>query len=143
MLQFTAFNIQSHSSCAPDYLTITDGDGETLLERSCGSTLPTNITSTSNMVDILFKTNAHTSKIGWSISWNALTPGVLYQLNCKILNISFSCIKRFLDRLIRCFEYNKKQTKCLLRILLSFFSPPAHCWPTLHCLWSPGLPLSQ
>ena len=76
MLQFIAFDIQSHTTCANDYLTITDRDGTTLMEKTCGSTVPTNITSTSNMVDIYFRTDSVGTKTGWKISWSVLTPGV-------------------------------------------------------------------
>ena len=74
-LQFTSFDIESHSSCAYDQLTITDGDGTTLMEKSCGSTLPTNIRSTSNLVTLLFVTDSSVTMTGWSVSWSAVTPG--------------------------------------------------------------------
>ena len=76
MLQFTAFNIKSTSNCAFDYLTITDWDGMILMEKTCGSALPNNITSTSNAVNLFFKTNADGTANGWSVSWSALTPGL-------------------------------------------------------------------
>ena len=76
ILQFTAFNIQSHSNCALDYLNVTDGDGTPLLDKTCGSTLPNNLTSTSNVVNVFFKTNADVTATGWSASWSVVTPGV-------------------------------------------------------------------
>ena len=74
-LQFTAFDIESDSTCRYDHLTITDGDGTTLMEKSCGSTLPAAITSTSNMVNLVFNTDSITTKTGWSLSWSTVTPG--------------------------------------------------------------------
>ena len=74
-LQFTAFDIESHSTCEYDHLKITDGDGTTLMENSCGSSLPPDITSTTNIVKIFFSTNGDTSMPGWSVSWVAVTPG--------------------------------------------------------------------
>ena len=85
-LQFTAFEIQAEYEYddyeydydyysiigCPDHLTITDGDGTTLMEKSCGppldgnivigdqsisSSLPPNITSTSNVVKLVFSTD--------------------------------------------------------------------------------------
>ena len=76
MLQFTAFNVESHSNCAYDYLKIEDGDGTALNENACGSTLPTNMTSASNVVNLFFKTNAVGTENGWSVSWSAVTQGV-------------------------------------------------------------------
>ena len=72
ILQFTAFNTaNSH-----DHLRITDGDGTILVGKAYGSAMPTNITSTSNIIEMLFKTDASTSREGWSVSWSAVTPGM-------------------------------------------------------------------
>ena len=74
-LQFTAFDIESHSTCAYDHLTIMDGDGTTLMEKSCGSFLPADIRSTSNIVKLVFITDSVDTRPGWSVSWSAVTPG--------------------------------------------------------------------
>ena len=90
-LRFTAFNIEYHSTCRYDHLTITDGvDGSTLMEKSCGDTtsygilvggqsigfiLPADITSTSNIVKLVFKTDNAGTRSGWSVSWSAVIPG--------------------------------------------------------------------
>ena len=95
-LQFTVFNIEDGgSTCAYDHLTITDGDGTTLMEKSCGSTsdgnvligdqsigssLPANITSSSNIVKMVFSTdNYDGGNSGWSVTWRAVTPGECQQ----------------------------------------------------------------
>ena len=97
-LQFTAFDIESHPTCLKDHLTITDGDGTTLMEKSCGSSsdgniliggqsigssLPATILSTSNVVNLVFRTDdyngMHGSGSGWSVSWIAVTPGECQQ----------------------------------------------------------------
>ena len=70
LLQFTAFEMECN-----DHLTITDGDGTTLLPQSCGSTVPSVIKSTSNLVKLSFKTNRWISGMGWSANWTAITPG--------------------------------------------------------------------
>ena len=87
VLQFTAFDIESHpcSYCECDHLTIKDGDGTTLLEKACGwpsegfiyggrwtSSLPTSIRSRSNMVEIHFKTDGQVTKSGWRVTWTSL-----------------------------------------------------------------------
>ena len=105
-LLFTAFNIQSDwgtANCNEDHLTIADGDGTILMEKSCGSTLhgdvniggqsigfslPSRITSRSNIVNLVFKTdgidikyvNSNLTRTGWSVSWSAVTPGYTRQL---------------------------------------------------------------
>ena len=55
-LQFTAFDIVYHHSCGWDHLTIIDGDGTTLMEKSCGYSLPPAILSRSNLVNLVFTT---------------------------------------------------------------------------------------
>jgi len=75
-LQFTAFNVESSSTCAYDHLTIRDGNGTTLMEKRCGSSLPANIIiSTSNRVELHFKTDKGVTRSGWSVSWSARKQG--------------------------------------------------------------------
>ena len=58
-----------------DHLTILDGDGTTLMEKSCGSSLPAAITSISNMIRIYFSTDGGGTSNGWNVSWTAVTTG--------------------------------------------------------------------
>ena len=80
-LEFTHFYVR----CG-DYVKITDGDGTTLMDNSCGQSLYPSvpsyfvspvITTRSNTMEILFHTDDLTgsSKEGWSLSWIAVTPG--------------------------------------------------------------------
>ena len=79
-LQFTAFTIEEEDTCGYDGLTITDGDGTTLMEKSCGtvsdgniliggqsigSSLPAAIISTSNVVNLVFTTDGDIARSGW------------------------------------------------------------------------------
>jgi len=85
-MQFTAFNVESSYTCSSDHVTIKNGDGTTLMEKTCGSSsadpshwsyrpLPAAVTSTSNRVEIYFHTNSIRSKSGWRLTWRAVTPG--------------------------------------------------------------------
>ena len=72
-IEFTAFDVESHSTCDYDHLTIQDGDGTTLMEKRCGSSLPANtIVSTSNRVELHFKTDTGVTYSGWSVTWSAV-----------------------------------------------------------------------
>ena len=105
-IKFTAFNIESDpwcDDCACDYLTIVDGDGTTLMGKSCGSpdylfsivvagqdigtSLPYGVTSKSNMVKVIFRTTTFTSNTtnrSWGVTWSAVTPGVVrFSIFCK------------------------------------------------------------
>ena len=81
-LRFTAFDIRKNSwdsTCSYDHLTILDGDGTTLMEKSCGSSLPAAITSKTNIVKLVFRTddgNYDDGFTGWSVEWTAMTPGL-------------------------------------------------------------------
>ena len=87
-LQFTAFQIEAEYDYdyetneydyesivgCYDHLTIMDGDGTTLMEKSCGFSLPAAIRSRTNIVKIVFSTNDDGRTMGWSINWTAVTP---------------------------------------------------------------------
>merc|ERR1712192_181759 len=70
-LQFDDFQIQRCSDCSCDHLTITDGDGTTLMEKSCGFSLPPAITSNTNTINLVFITDDDWTYPGWSVSWRA------------------------------------------------------------------------
>ena len=101
-LEFTHFAVSACdvTTCPCDFVKITDGNGTTLMDNSCGSStrppsspyyfaLPI-ITSKSNRVEIFFHTNARLTWPGWSLSWSAATGekdlmfnsiGIFIQLN--------------------------------------------------------------
>ena len=93
-LQFTAFDTEPCSNLCCDHLTITDGDGTILMEKSCGITLPADITSTSNIVKLVFSTDSSATRSGWSVSWSAVTPGECQQYcsisQCPMSNIPYN-----------------------------------------------------
>ena len=85
-LEFTHFAVWACdiATCPCDFVKITDGDGTTLMDNSCGYSsdpssslyfLPPIITTRSNRVEIFFHTNAYYTRTGWSLSWSAVTPG--------------------------------------------------------------------
>ena len=86
-LEFTHFDVRygGNSGCK-NYVKITDGDGTTLMDNSCGQSLYPSvpsyfvspvITTRSNTMEILFHTDDLTgsTREGWSLSWIAVTPG--------------------------------------------------------------------
>ena len=75
VMQFTAFHVDFSSTWCDDYVTIKNGDGTTLMEKTCGSSLPAAVTSTSNRVEIYFHTDSIDSYSGWRLTWRAVTPG--------------------------------------------------------------------
>ena len=106
-LEFTSFAVwvcDGINTCSCDFVKITDGDGTTLMDNSCGFSdlnpsyswyfLPPIITTRSNRVDIFFHTNTKCydgdsncgSYRGWSLRWTAMTTGV------KAL--SFRCLRK-------------------------------------------------
>ena len=45
------------------------------MKEKCGSVLPPNITSLTNIVHIDFHTDSDTTRTGWKITWSAVKPG--------------------------------------------------------------------
>ena len=96
-LEFTSFDLEYYSNCTFDHLTIMDGDGTTLMEKSCGVflviggqnqpglTLPAKIMSRSNRVNFVFVTDESVTRSGWSVKWSVVTPGkgLLHKHNLK------------------------------------------------------------
>ena len=85
-LEFTHFAVGGDPSACEswDFVKITDGDGTTLMDNSCGYSdqpssstyfLPPIITTRSNRVEIFFHTDGSDARSGWSLSWSAVTPG--------------------------------------------------------------------
>ena len=72
VIQFTAFNVESHASCKNDYLRIRDGNGTVLMGKTCGTSLPPKITSYTNTVKVDFKTNSKVTRTGWRLVWHAV-----------------------------------------------------------------------
>ena len=85
-LNFTDFEVQTCgdiTTCPCHYVKITDGDGTTLMDKSCGSSsdptsstvyfLPPILTTKSNKVEIFFHTNGGGAWGGWSLSWSAVS----------------------------------------------------------------------
>ena len=96
-IEFLAFDIDFDPvlcdlNCNCDHLTITDGDGTTLMGKSCGSTsnstaifegrligssLPPAIFSRSNSISIVFKTVSLGSMSGWKVNWHQVKEDLL------------------------------------------------------------------
>ena len=72
ILQFITFNTEK---CC-DYLTITDGDGTTLMGMTKGSSLPATVVSRTNLVTIRFRSDHSNTAAGWNISWSTEAAGV-------------------------------------------------------------------
>uniref|UniRef100_A0A673AMU3 Cubilin n=1 Tax=Sphaeramia orbicularis TaxID=375764 RepID=A0A673AMU3_9TELE len=66
-LNFTNMNLESHSSCAFDYVEVRDGRTETdaLIGRYCGTSLPGPIRSSSNYLWIRFRSDSSVSRGGF------------------------------------------------------------------------------
>merc|ERR1711913_1171 len=85
-LQFIDFKIEDHSSCAYDYLMVKDDDGTVLLDKTCGSTLPKDVTSRTNTVIVIFHSDGSVSDSGWRIDWQKLTNLGPMSSDCGVEN---------------------------------------------------------
>ena len=94
-LEFTAFAVYvggSITTCPTDFVRITDGDGTTLMDNSCGYSdrnpsnslyfQPPIITTKTNKAEIYFHTNHREAASGWRLRWTAVEEGECYQHGC-------------------------------------------------------------
>ncbi|XP_061886936.1 bone morphogenetic protein 1-like isoform X2 [Entelurus aequoreus] len=70
-LVFQSFELESHDSCAYDYVEVRDGDSDLgpLLGRHCGHDKPGNIKSSSNQLWLKFVSDGSVNKGGFSASF--------------------------------------------------------------------------
>ena len=77
-MEFTDFDVEIEDACNYDSLTISETKpnekARTLMAKRCGDILPPVIVSTTNNVDLVFKTDGSVTKKGWSVKWTAITP---------------------------------------------------------------------
>uniref|UniRef100_W5MX16 Cubilin n=1 Tax=Lepisosteus oculatus TaxID=7918 RepID=W5MX16_LEPOC len=82
-LFFNSFDLETHTSCAYDFLEIKNGSTSSapLLGRYCGQTLPSPVFPMSNLLYLHFKSDFSNARNGFEITWTS-TPtgcgGVLY-----------------------------------------------------------------
>merc|ERR1712241_164028 len=72
-LTFEAFNLESHSLCAYDFVQISFGSEE---QKYCGSDVPSPIISSGNTMDIPFHSDRSVRRTGFKASWEAVTETV-------------------------------------------------------------------
>ena len=89
MLEFNRFDVwvcKDIATCSCEFVKITDGNGTTFLDNSCGFSSipdpnspfyfkPPTITSSGNRVEVVFHSDGEGQEPGWSLSWSAVTPG--------------------------------------------------------------------
>ena len=82
-INFIAFEIEEDKECKYDYVQIFNNGSERAesLGRFCGSTIPAVLTSTDNVVTIVFKTDESTSRNGFSASFSFLEASKLCGAN--------------------------------------------------------------
>ncbi|XP_041416853.1 embryonic protein UVS.2-like isoform X1 [Xenopus laevis] len=80
-LQFNAFDVQSSSKCASDYLKVYDGDSRSspvLLDRACGTGKLPPLVSSGNTILVEFVSDASGLGMGFKASYSTVTGGGSY-----------------------------------------------------------------
>ena len=75
---FAIASVSVDSTCRSDYVTISDGDGNLLMDKTCDfedQVMPPPIMSSTNLVDIFFYSDNNGASRGWSVSWTTVTSG--------------------------------------------------------------------
>jgi len=80
-IEFVVFKVRASRNCKKDFVTITDGNGEILLNKACGITIPeVEIVSKTNQVYVDFVTNGRGREQGWTLNWNSIASAPEPQL---------------------------------------------------------------
>jgi hypothetical protein len=78
-MTFNSFNVESHGSCAYDYLSIYDGPNTSspLIGTYCGTNSPGTVTSSSSSLTFFWHSDSFTETAGWSATWTCCStnPG--------------------------------------------------------------------
>lgn len=64
-LRFDAFDLESHDSCAYDFVELRDGYNGEQLGKFCGNKIPEQVVSTSNMLEIKFVSDSDVNRNGF------------------------------------------------------------------------------
>jgi len=77
-IEFLDFDLEGkywRPYCLYDWLKIEDGDGSTLLDKTCEDTLPRTIMTNTNTAVIIFNTDGSETGKGYKISWKSKSKG--------------------------------------------------------------------
>ena len=76
MLTIDSLDIESHSSCAYDYVKVSFGSEE---EKYCGSNKPSPIISSGNTMTVVFHSDSGVNGNGFKATWKAVeTSGTFW-----------------------------------------------------------------
>jgi len=71
-LNFTDFEIENGDSCKYDSVEIIDGDGTTLMGKTCGDENPDKIISHTHKVNVILNTDETVQKRGFKLEWKVV-----------------------------------------------------------------------
>merc|ERR1719369_282149 len=71
VITFSDFELEENSDCSWDWLMIIDGDGSTLLPKTCGADKPGSVRSNTNTAVILFHSDRSETFRGFNITWES------------------------------------------------------------------------
>ena len=69
-IEFTEFQLEAHASCRYDWVQIIDGDGTTLLPKSCGGTVPAAIISKTGEAIVKFHSDYSVVRKGFRLQYS-------------------------------------------------------------------------
>ena len=108
-LTFARFNLEASNSCQNDYVLIRNGHApdSPILGRYCGSSLPSPIVASNNIVSVQFVTNSINQLSGFLLNYTQFVRGMIV-LNCVLNTRCF-----IIEELRICFEMADVMNKLL------------------------------
>jgi len=85
-IEFLDFDLEGkwgYTFCPYDWVKIEDGDGSTLLDKTCEDTLPGTIMTNTSTAVIIFNTDRSVTGKGYKISWKSKSKGSCF---CGLIN---------------------------------------------------------
>jgi len=112
LITFSDFDLEVHRFCSYDWLMIVDGDGSTLLSKTCGSDIPAPVRTNTNTAVIIFHSDRSENFRGFNITWE-LSPS---DTTCE-----------------PCSDCNSEQSKCEATSGCNFDASNEVCVPDIGC----------
>ncbi|XP_050407117.2 cubilin, partial [Patella vulgata] len=90
-LTFTNMDLESQASCRYDFVEVRDGDEQTspVIGKYCGTNIPSVLSSSSNVIWIMFKSDASQRGSGFRATWEAACGGTFTESSGTLQSPSY------------------------------------------------------
>ena len=123
LLEFLSFAIESHPTCAKDYVEVFDGanDKSHPIGKYCGHTFPQIIESSRNMLTLVFKSNEANIRTGFKAYYRSILGELCrYHSTYKANHSSETALIRVQDDILKAIDSHRVVLLLLLDLSAAF-----------------------